>query len=179
MAGFEPVTLRTDRLVLRPFEAGDVDAYLDGVDDEVRRWMPWSEDLSPEKALKWCAENAAADLQRALNLVIVPAETGRFAGGIGLGRTDWEAGVTEIGYWSAPAGRGRGYVTEAVRALAGHAFELGLSRVELLAAVGNRASQRVAMRAGFTREGMFPEPKPLPGGKMTKMVVFRLLKGEL
>jgi RimJ/RimL family protein N-acetyltransferase len=61
--------------------------------------------------------------------------------------------VAEIGYWMGPADRRHGYVTEAVRAVAEYAFGLGLYRLELLAATGNVASQRVAERAGFTREG--------------------------
>lgn len=178
MAGFEPVTLRTERLILRPIDKGDVDAYLTEVDDEVRRWMTWAEDPSPEKALRWCAEEASGDLQRSLNLAIVPAETGRFAGGIGLVRVDWALGVAETGYWIGPSGRGHGFVTEAVRAVSGHAFELGLARVELLAAVGNVASQRVAERAGFTREGVLRQARPVPGGR-ADMVVFSLLEGEL
>lgn len=178
MAGFEPTALRTGRLTLRPIGEGDVDAYLAGVDDEVRRWMPWSRNLTREKAWRWCVEESGADLRRTLNLAMVPAETGRFAGVIGLNRTDWEAGVAEIGYWAGPAARGRGYVTEAVRALAGHAFGLGLCRVELLAAVGNVASQRVAERAGFTREGVLRQARPVPGGR-ADMVVFGLLEGEL
>ncbi|GLY79505.1 GNAT family N-acetyltransferase [Actinoallomurus iriomotensis] len=179
MAGFAPTALRTGRLTLRPIEAGDVDAYLTAVDDEVRRWMPWSEDFTREKAVRWCTEEAAGDLSRALNFAIVPGDAGRLEGGVGIGRADWETGVAETGYWLGPAARGRGYATEAVRAVARHAFGLGLTRVELLAAVGNVASQRVAERAGFTREDVLREARPLPGGKPADMVRFRLLKDEL
>lgn len=178
MAGFEPVTLRTDRLTLRLPEAGDADDHLAGVDDEVRRWMNWSEGFTREKALRWCAEEASGDLRRTINFAIVPRETGRFAGTVGIGRADWEAGVGETGYWIGPADRGRGYVTEAVRAVARHAFGRGLARIELLAAAGNLASQRVAERAGFTREGVLRKARPAPGGR-TDMVLFSLLEGEL
>lgn len=87
-------------------------------------------------------------------------------------------GVGETGYWIGPAARGRGYVTEAVRAVAAHAFERGLYRLELLAATGNLASQRVAERAGFTREGVLRKARPIPAGR-ADMVVFGLLKEEL
>jgi RimJ/RimL family protein N-acetyltransferase len=60
----------------------------------------------------------------------------------------------EIGYWIAPWGRGRGVATRAVRALAAWAAdEFDLRRLELVIAVENDASNRVAARAGFTREG--------------------------
>lgn len=177
MAGFEPTTLRTERLILRPIDAGDADAYLTEVDDEVRRWMTWSEGFTREMALRWCTEEASGNPQRSINFAIVPTATGRFAGGVGIGRADWGTGVAETGYWIGPAGRGHGYVTEAVRAVAGHAFGLGLSRIELLAAVGNVASQRVAERAGFSREGVLRQARPVPGGR-ADMVLFSLLRGE-
>src|SRR4051812_13051856 len=135
MAGFEPVTLRTDRLTLRPPDAGDIDDHLACVDDEIRQWMSWAEGFTRDRALRWCAEEACGDLTRAVNLAIVPVETGRLVGMVGISRADWGAGVAETGYWIGPAARGRGFVTEAVRAVARHAFGLGLVRIELLAAV--------------------------------------------
>ena len=88
-------------------------------------------------------------------------------------------GVAETGYWIGPADRGRGYVTEALLAVAAYAFEAGLYRLELLAATGNVASQRVAERAGFTREGVLREARPAPGGRRSDMVLFSLLEEEL
>lgn len=178
MAGFETTTLRTDRLVLRPPGKGDADDHLAVVDEEIRRWMAWSADFTREKALLWCTEGAFRDPLRELNFVIEPKESGRFAGMIGIGRADWETGVAEAGYWIGPAARGRGYVAEALRAVAGHAFALGLYRLELVAAIGNVASQRVAERAGFTREGVLRKARPVPGGR-SDMVLFSLLEGEL
>jgi RimJ/RimL family protein N-acetyltransferase len=178
MAGFEPTTLRTDRLTLRPPVAHDVDDNLAAVDDEIRRWMAWSVDFDRDRALRWCTEEAFRDPQREVNFVIEPTETGRFAGMIGIGRADWDTGVAETGYWIGPSARRRGYVSEALRAVAGHAFGLGLHRLELLAAVGNLASQGVAEKAGFTREGVLRKARPVPGGR-DDMVLFSLLVGEL
>lgn len=178
MAGFQPTVLSTERLVLRPPERADADDQLAAVDDEVRRWMPWSVGYTRDKALHWCTEEAFRDPRRQLNFVIVPREIGRPVGAIGISRAEWEAGIAETGYWIGPVARGRGYVTEAVRAVAGHAFEMGLYRLELLAATGNLASQRVAERAGFTREGVLRMARPVPGGR-ADMVLFGLLKEEL
>jgi RimJ/RimL family protein N-acetyltransferase len=169
MTAFEPITLRTDRLTLRPPGAGDAGEQFAAVDHEVQRWMGWSVNYSRDKALQWSRE---------VNFVIVPHATGRLAGVIGVSRADWETGVAETGYWLGPAARRHGYVTEAVRALAHYAFGLGLHRLELLAAVGNVASQRVAERAGFTREGVLRKARPVPGGR-SDMVLFSLLEEEL
>jgi len=179
MTRFEPTTLRTERLTLRPPEAADADDVFAAVDQVVQRWMPWSTAYTRAKALEWCTQEAFRDPAREVNFTIVPDRTGRFAGVIGISRADWEGGVAETGYWIGPADRGHGYVTEAVRAVARHAFGLGLYRLELLAATGNLASQRVAERAGFTREGVHRQARFAPGGVRTDMVIFSLLEGEL
>jgi RimJ/RimL family protein N-acetyltransferase len=55
-------------------------------------------------------------------------------------------------YWLAPAGRGRGIATKAVRLLCRWAFDsLGLERITLQTRPGNARSQAVARRAGFQR----------------------------
>src|SRR5204863_10179107 len=66
----------------------------------------------------------------------------------------FRGGTGEIGYWTAPWARGHGVMTRAVRLLARWSFsEFHLRRIELVIAVDNHGSNRVAERAGFTREG--------------------------
>ena len=178
MDGFAPATLRTDRLTLRPPGADDAGDVFAAVDPEIRRWMPWSLDYTQEKALRWCTADAYRDPVRESHFVIVPKVTGRLAGVIGISRADWEQGVVETGYWLGPGGRRHGYATEAVREVARYVFGLGFHRLELVADAGNVASQRVAERAGFTREGVLREARAVPGGRCD-LVIFGLLKGEL
>ncbi|MFS4505744.1 GNAT family N-acetyltransferase [Clavibacter sp. Sh2141] len=62
-----------------------------------------------------------------------------------------------MGYWLAEDRTGRGLATDAVRAAVALAFgDLGLHRVEAGTLPGNRASQAVLARAGFTRYGLAP-----------------------
>jgi ribosomal-protein-serine acetyltransferase len=73
--------------------------------------------------------------------------------------------IGEVGYWLRTDRTGRGYATEAGAALIGWAFEeLGAARLELRAGVENRASQRVAERLGFRREGRLRRGCPHPDG---------------
>jgi RimJ/RimL family protein N-acetyltransferase len=66
-----------------------------------------------------------------------------------------DPGCGEVGFVVAPDARGRGHATAAVRLLVRWGFEeLGLSRVQWRAEVGNHASRRVAEKAGFTVEGL-------------------------
>jgi RimJ/RimL family protein N-acetyltransferase len=75
-------------------------------------------------------------------------------GSVSLHSIDRFHGGASVGYWTAPAARGRGLAALAVDAACRWAFAaLPLHRIELCHAVENAASGRVAEKAGFTREG--------------------------
>ncbi|HEU5157817.1 MAG TPA: GNAT family protein [Streptosporangiaceae bacterium] len=170
------VILTTKRLTLRPFEAEDAADLLEATrDSEIRRWMPWAPGHTVARARDWCTVHAHSNPEDQLNLAI--EANGRFCGAVGLNRAAWASGRVEIGYWVAPWARRQGYAVEAAGAVAAYAFAKGLYRVELLAATGNFASQRVAERAGFTREGVLRQVLVVPGGR-ADAVIFSLLKGE-
>ncbi|MCW2902178.1 MAG: GCN5-related N-acetyltransferase [Streptosporangiaceae bacterium] len=171
------MTLTTERLMLRPFGEADIDAVLRVADDpEMLRWMPWAGDQTPERAVAWCTIDAHGDPSSQIHFAMV-GESGSCDGSIGLSRASFEGGRVEIGYWVGAWARGRGYGAEAARAVSAYAFSKGLHRVELLAATGNVASQRVAVRAGFTREGVLREALVVPGGR-TDAVMYSRLKGD-
>jgi RimJ/RimL family protein N-acetyltransferase len=87
-------------------------------------------------------------------------------------------GRGSIGYWLLPEARGRGFATRAVRLVARWALrELGLARLQLLAEPSNEASQRVAERSGFTREGVLRSYTELDGRRLD-YVMFSLLPGD-
>jgi RimJ/RimL family protein N-acetyltransferase len=60
----------------------------------------------------------------------------------------------EVAYLAGEEGRGRGVMTRAVRLLCDWLLDEGVGRIELRTHPGNEASQKLAERAGFTREGM-------------------------
>jgi RimJ/RimL family protein N-acetyltransferase len=85
----------------------------------------------------------------------------------------------EIGYWVARETRGRGVASRAVVLLGGWLFEaLGLARLQTHTETDNVASQRVAERAGFTREGVLRSYE-LIEGRPINVVMFAALPGEL
>jgi RimJ/RimL family protein N-acetyltransferase len=66
-----------------------------------------------------------------------------------------EARTVELGYVIAPAARGRGVATEALRLMTEWALdEVGAERIELRISVANAGSRKVAERAGYVREGV-------------------------
>jgi RimJ/RimL family protein N-acetyltransferase len=85
----------------------------------------------------------------------------------------------EIGYWTAPWARGRGVMTRAVRLLATWSFaEFELRRIELIVAVENAGSNRVAEKAGFTNEGVLRQYRENKG-IWRDHYMWSLLRGEL
>lgn len=111
---------------------------------------------------------------------IVSSDDGGLLGSIALAHFAWEDGRGEVGYWLASDARGAGHATRAVRLISAWGFDaLGLERIELQAAVDNPASQRVAERAGFSREAVLRSRWTTYGGERHDMVCFGLLADEL
>lgn len=179
---FPAVTLATERLLLGPFEAADVEAVAEACSDaEVQRWLPLPRPYRREEAADWCLRKAPElrESGAGLELAIHTRPDGQLAGCIGLKQPDWVGRVVEVGYWAAPATRRRGYLGEAVRAITDWVLtEQGFERVELLAATGNLASQRVAERAGFTREGVMRNAGYTHDGRVD-LVLYAKIRGDL
>jgi RimJ/RimL family protein N-acetyltransferase len=94
-------------------------------------------------------------------------------------RLDDDRFVAEIGYWVAKAARGRGVATRAVRLVSRWAVrDLGVQRLELMTRVENEGSQRVAVAAGFRREGVLRSYITHRAGQFD-VVMFSLLPSDL
>jgi RimJ/RimL family protein N-acetyltransferase len=111
---------------------------------------------------------------RGFALAIVDPGSDRPLGSIGC-RMARATGVADVGYWVAPDARGRGLATMALRTLTTWVFaNLHPARIELLADPGNVASQRVAEKAGFSREGVLRSYHEHRGQRID-VVMFSLL----
>jgi RimJ/RimL family protein N-acetyltransferase len=118
-----------------------------------------------------------AERGRLLALAAVDADSGEVVGGGTLHHLDSERRIVEIGYFVLPHARRRGVATTVARLLAEHAFSLGIERVAAYVNVGNTASERVAERAGFTREGVV-RSMPKPDGRRIDKTLFSLLPSD-
>jgi RimJ/RimL family protein N-acetyltransferase len=169
--------LTDERVRVRPWSEADVSPGLIASRDPlVPRFTRVPEDQTEGQLRAFIGSRANGE---ALSLVIADAGTDEFLGAVGLMRFDWPERRAEIGYWLAPAARGRGVATRAVRLLSGWALsELGLMRLALHADTDNLASQRVAERCGFTREGLLRSYEER-NGRRYDLVVFSLLREDL
>ena len=113
-------------------------------------------------------------------LVIADAASGASFGVISLRVAERDPGLAAVGYWLLPAARGRGAATVALGLVARWAFDaLGVERLELTTAPDNVASQRVAERAGFRREGVLRGLVATKDDGRRDNVMFSLLPADL
>jgi RimJ/RimL family protein N-acetyltransferase len=148
---FEP--LLTARLRLRrsrPDDAEEISAYRS--DPDVNRYQGWERtDASGIRAeIAEMAGRSPGARGGWVQLSVEERESGQLVGDVGLSAVEGEPGVVKIGYTIAPGFQGRGYATEAVRALIDYAFDtLGAKVVRAYASAENAPSIRVAENAGM------------------------------
>ncbi|HEX8497899.1 MAG TPA: GNAT family protein [Actinomycetales bacterium] len=174
------VRLVEGALVLRGLSASDATAVHDACNDETtRQWLPLPRPYGLDVAMAWCQELSPAIREEGQGLVRAVEVHGRLVACIDAKRLDWVGRTAEVGYWAVPAHRGRGHTTAAVELFSRWLLsEQGFERIELRAAVGNVASQRVAQKAGFLQEGILRNAGYVDQGRVD-LVVFSRVRSDL
>ena len=114
-----------------------------------------------------------------LELAIVSAKSNRLLGSIALSSVERLHARAMVTYWVLPEARGRGVASDAVQLLARWALgDLGLKRLEMFIEPENVASQRVAERCNFVREGLL-RSRWVAKGRRRDSVVYALLSTQL
>jgi RimJ/RimL family protein N-acetyltransferase len=168
--------LQGEGLVLRPWVEDDVPALVAACNDpEIPRWIPViARPYTEADALAFVRGETAAGPEHSFAVT----EDGIVVGAIGMTTNANRSG--RIGYWCAKDARGRGVTTRALRVLSRWGlYELQLGRLDLITDPDNVASQRVAEKVGFRREGVMRSEMLHPDGRRRDSVVFSLLPGEL
>jgi RimJ/RimL family protein N-acetyltransferase len=150
-------------------------------DPEISRWTRVPFPYGPSDARNYLLQrHDALHAGASAPFAIVLAEDRDYLlGSISLMRFSWKNARGEVGYWLAKDARGQGHTTRAVRLITNWGFvHLGLHRIDLVAATGNPASQRVAERCGFTREAVLRSFMVSKNGR-DDMVAFGLLATDL
>ena len=149
----EPVVLEAGPFRLRPWRPDDVDAVWSAFQDpDIRLWNGGGVQ-SREDALVLLGRRLDWTTGDHASWAVVDERDGVLAS-VSLHSIDRLANEAQIGYWTAPAARGRGVAGLATDAVCRWGFgALPIDRIELCHAVENAASGRVAEKAGFTFEG--------------------------
>jgi len=171
---------KTARLTLRPYVMGDLDALHDIQSrPEVTRYLLYDA-RDRDQVRKVLEERIQADLveRDALNLAVVLPATGALVGDVVLFLRSHEQRQGEIGYVFHPDYGGRGYATEATRALVGLGFEhYGLHRIVGRLDARNTPSARLLERLGMRREAHFVSNEFIKG-EWTDELVYAMLEDE-
>lgn len=144
--------IETERLRLRPLDETDLaplQAYMN--DWDVAQWtatppFPYSEEDGKNFIAAMTANHANGHASR---FGIALREDDVLIGGIGV---EIKNNLGTLGYWLGTRHWGRGYATEAVRAILDHAFaNFGLERIDARTDPNNQRSQDLLMKIGLVR----------------------------
>jgi RimJ/RimL family protein N-acetyltransferase len=186
MPPIDPPQLEDGVVVVRPLEAGDIEAVVEACQDpEIPRWTVVPSPYERRDAEQWVRTTRQwFEEGTGAHMAVADAATGALAGACGVS-VEWPDLAGEVGYWVAAPHRGKGIATRATRLVCRWAFdELGLHRLSLRAAAANEGSNAVARKVGFVHEGTLRQ-----GGiqghtgdradPRVDMNVYGLLPGEL
>ena len=167
---------------IRPFREEDVAELFESVresEEDLSPWMPWCHsEYSISEARDWIGKQIASfEARDEFHFAIVSAG-GQLVGVCGLNRISRENRVANLGYWVRSSQARRGIATRATRLLADWAFQnTDLHRLEILVAIRNHPSLRVAAKAGAVWEGVVRGRLQLRGA-MHDAVLFSIVRSD-
>jgi RimJ/RimL family protein N-acetyltransferase len=163
-------TATSPGLLLRPWTEPDVPAMVEAHrDPAIVRWLSHPATTAPEARRIIQARRADGRGGTGFSFAVLEADVDGvprdLVGSVSIRLPDGEAASSgEVGYWVVAPARGRGIAPRALSAACEWAFRLPryrlLERLELIHAVGNQASCRVAEKAGFALSAVLPPLLP-------------------
>jgi RimJ/RimL family protein N-acetyltransferase len=156
-------------LLLRPWTEQDIPAMVAAYRDPVmRHWLRHLVTTTQEARQIIQARRADRQAGHGFSFAVLQADadgaTGDLVGGVSIRLRDPEAASGEVGYWVTAPWRGQGIAPRALNAVSEWAFRVPrhrpLEQLELIHAVGNHASCRVADKARFALTALLPPLLP-------------------
>lgn len=156
-----PFLKLTDNIItLRPFEFGEENELHKAVQEslvELSPWMSWAnEAYTSEVASSFITVTRAQWSNGGMYaFAISDSQTGQILGGCSLSHIHPVYHFCNLGYWVRTSRHGEGFAARATKLIAQFAFEkVRLIRVEIVIAMGNEYSKRVAENVGAHYEGI-------------------------
>lgn len=174
--------IETDRLILRPFTEADAERYFSYRSlPETVRYL-YRDPLTLAESIARMPQYARLEFEKdadIFTLAIQPKEATELAGEVLFKLESVRAMQGELGYSLHPDSVGRGYVTEAARAMLRLGFEhFGFHRVFARIDTENTASIAVAERLGMRREAHLVENDRF-NGRWGSEFVYAILATEM
>ncbi len=158
----QDLTIKTERLILRPFQKADLDEVLSYYSlPDVQRYLDWKARDKVEAKAAFDAMRKQTRLSRPgeiLSLAVVRKSDGKVIGHVSLRYLDATAAQAEVRFAIAPAFRRKGFGTEAVRAMISHGFdEHRFHRILARTAGSNEGSAKLLKTLGMRLEAHYRE----------------------
>ena len=146
--------------------------------EHIHEWMPWAtKDYSINSAKDFIKMNRQRYADNEITDFFI-FEDKKLVGVIGFNSPDFANKSIEIGYWLGKKSTGKGIITKCCQALIDYVFnELQLNRIVIRCATGNKKSQAVPERLGFTKEGTARQAELLHDS-FVDLIVYSILKEE-
>jgi RimJ/RimL family protein N-acetyltransferase len=173
MAG--PVHIR----LYEPADVAEMTAAARESVPDVLPWMPWCyPNYSEADAAAWIAATLDGHRTGTMYDFAIVDDAGRYAGGCGINQISRLSGVANLGYWVRSNATGRGIAPAAVLQLIPWVFlNTPLHRLEIVTAVDNIRSQRVAEKLGAHRDAVLRK-RTLVRGQPSDAVLFSVLRPD-
>jgi len=176
--------IRAGGFVLRPFRRRDTASLHRAVlasHDELAEFLPWANTRYTRASAAGFVRESIRSWREAKAYdfaVHRPEQPDYHIGNVSIWHVSRGYRSGEIGYWIRTGETGRGAATEAAGAMLRVGFErLGMHRIVVRIAAGNLASEQVARKLGFTREGLLREEVKI-GGRWVDHSIWGILKRE-
>lgn len=173
--------LRGSTTILKCPEAGDGTRVYEAVVEslpELRQWpasIPWAQyEPSVEASEIFCRASKAEFVKRVrIPYLVFNAETSTLVGCMGIVQLDWDIPKFELGFWSRSSCHGKGYMTDAMKALISYLqASFGARRIECFTDERNLKARALCERAGMTHEATLRNDRINPDGGMRNTVIY-------
>ncbi|KAA6316506.1 putative ribosomal N-acetyltransferase YdaF [termite gut metagenome] len=172
--------IKTDRLIMRIAKSDDAEAIFsyrsDFIENKYQGWLPDSVDEVRDYINNMPQTIDVADT--CFQFTIISTNENRLIGDMGISFTGHDKMQAEIGCTLHKDFQGKGYATEALKAMVNYLF-VTLKKHRVIASIDprNTASIRLIERLGFRKEAHFKESYSLRG-EWVDDIIYAMLRKE-
>ena len=154
------IKLSDGNIIIRPCRLEDATVIYEGVQESMQEMLKWAPWCHPDYSISDCKSWLDSRHQMwsegiEYDFVIFDPKDDTFLGGGAVDQINRKHNFANLGYWVRSSQAGKGIATAALRLISQFGFKtLGFTRLEIVVAVQNKASQRVAEKVGAIREGI-------------------------
>ena len=151
------IEIETDRLLLRPILLSDAQSLYEIVSD--KDVLNYLAGLPEYTGVEMAVDYISGKLEKKYknkdfyDWAVVLKSENKMIGRISIYKQDDYRRMADLVWCLNPAYRGNGYISEGVKAVINHLFEIGFERIEAFADVENKASTKVMAKVGMQYEG--------------------------